>query len=138
MIFRKTIETDLEEIMRVHREVFREDDEAELTAALLKDRSAAPVLSLIAVEDDISAGHILFTRIILTGSGKAVSGYILAPLAVVPEQQDRGIGGRLIRKGLELLEDDGVELVFVLGHPGYYSKHGFIPAGRHGLDVPMS
>jgi putative acetyltransferase len=27
-------------------------------------------------------------------------------------------------------------LVFVLGHPDYYPRHGFEPAGPQGLDAP--
>ena len=31
-----------------------------------------------------------------------------------------------------------MSLVFVLGDPGYYSRHGFSPAGIEGLDAPCS
>ena len=30
----------------------------------------------------------------------------------------------------------GVGLVFVLGHPGYYPKYGFVPAGTRGFEAP--
>ena len=62
---------------------------------------------------------------------------ILAPLAVVPDAQGQGIGGALIEHGLSLLQRSGVGLVFVLGHPGYYPRHGFEPAGRLGFDAPF-
>ena len=29
-----------------------------------------------------------------------------------------------------------MQLVFVLGHPDYYPRSGFTPAGVHGLDAP--
>lgn len=57
-------------------------------------------------------------------------------MAVVPGQQKRGIGGRLIRAGLEQLKLSGVELVFVLGWPDYYPRHGFKPAGVRGFEAP--
>ena len=63
---------------------------------------------------------------------------ILAPLAVIPDKQSRGVGGRLIREGLRLLSESGVELVFVLGHPEYYPRHGFKPAGALGFEAPYS
>ena len=60
----------------------------------------------------------------------------LAPLAVVPKFQKQGVGGALVKKGLELLSESGVELVFVVGHPGYYPRHGFTQAGELGFETP--
>jgi putative acetyltransferase len=79
----------------------------------------------------------LFTKISLAGERGNTSAAILAPLAVLPDFQNQGIGGRLIDKGLKLLSESGVELVFVLGHPEYYPKHGFKqPAGALGFEAP--
>lgn len=136
MVIRKTMKTDLDDILYVEREAFREPDEAELTRILLGDITAEPRLSLLAFEDEKAVAHILFTRVVIDGKFDDTKASILAPLAVLPDWQGRGIGGRLIRKGLQILEADGIELVFVLGHPGYYPKHGFAPAGRHGLNPP--
>ncbi|CAE7242442.1 yjhQ, partial [Symbiodinium pilosum] len=65
-----------------------------------------------------------------------VQAVILAPLAVHPDFQSKGIGGQLIREGLRTVEAKGTGLAFVLGHPGYYPKHGFKPAGALGYDAP--
>ena len=54
----------------------------------------------------------------------------------MPEEQSRGIGGRLIERGVELLTETGTGLVFVLGHPGYYPRHGFGAASPFGLAAP--
>ena len=61
---------------------------------------------------------------------------MVAPLSVHPDYQNKGIGGQLIKEGLKLLKADGVELVFVLGHPGYYPRFGFTSAGVKGFDTP--
>ena len=34
------------------------------------------------------------------------------------------------------MSESGVELVFVLGHPEYYPRHGFTPAGALGFEAP--
>ena len=50
-------------------------------------------------------------------------------LAIVPDAQKQGIGGKLIEQGLEFLSKSRVDLVFVLGHPEFYPRYGFKPAG---------
>jgi len=54
-------------------------------------------------------------------------GYILAPLAVRPDFQNRRIGTQLIQSGMQHLSDLGVHLVFVYGDPDYYGRLGFNP-----------
>lgn len=136
MRLRKTLAEDLPAILRIHRQAFGQEEEAELTRAILADPTAQPALSLLAEEDGRPLGHVLFSRVRLPGAEAGEPGAILAPLAVKPEAQGRGIGGRLIRAGLEQLRAEGVALVFVLGDPGYYCRHGFAAAGREGLDAP--
>lgn len=53
--------------------------------------------------------------------------HILAPLAVIPEYQGMGVGGRLIRTGIEHLRLMGCQTVFVLGHATYYPDMGSNP-----------
>jgi len=108
----------------------------ELVSALLSDGTARPVISLVAEADGRVVGHILFTKARLEGCCAAASAAILAPLAVHPGHQGRGLGGRLIRAGLEASRAAGCDLVFVLGHPGYYPKHGFVVAGINGFEAP--
>lgn len=138
MHIEEAADSDLQDVLLVERMAFGHDqDVAELVSALLSDPSARPLLSLLAREDGCPVGHVLFTAARLEGTPRAVSIAILAPLAVVPDAQRRGIGGELIRRGLQLLSDSGAELVFVLGHPEYYPRHGFEPAGRLGFAAPF-
>ena len=41
-----------------------------------------------------------------------------------------------IKEGLNQLRNSGVDLVFVLGHPEYYPRFGFTPAGVLGFEAP--
>ena len=129
-------DTGLQDILQVERSAFgdRGDEIADLVSALLTDPSANPLLSLVARLDGKPVGHILFTRADVEGHSISVS--LLAPLAVVPEAQGRGIGGALIEEGCGRLREAGTGLVFVLGHEKYYPRHGFTPAGIHGRQAP--
>ena len=138
MQIREASTSDLKDVLFIEREAFGHGKEAGLVNDLLNDPSAKPVLSLLAFDNHRPVGHILFTKIWLRGVPESPSMSILAPLAVLPDFQNKGIGGRLIDEGLRLLTESGVELVFVLGHPGYYPRHGFKqPAGALGFEAPF-
>jgi predicted N-acetyltransferase YhbS len=136
---RKSIESDRAEIENIHSIAFGVKDGsgiAELVNDLLDDKTAMPLLSLVAVEEERIIGHILFTKAKLTQTEELVSVQILAPLAVLPDFQSKGVGAQLIAEGLNQLKNSGVALVFVLGHPDYYPRSGFNPAGVLGYEAP--
>ena len=135
MFIREAEYTDLEDVLAVERAAFGYEKEAELVRDLLGDASAEPIISLLAYDGNKAVGHILFTRASLKPEAPLAI-HILAPLAVVPDYQRRGIGGKLIKKGMGLLSEMGVDLVFVLGHPEYYPRHGFRPVGNLGFAAP--
>lgn len=109
---------------------------ADLVATLLTDPSAQPLLSLVAVADEKVVGHILFSNARIDGDTTQTRARIIAPLTVDPDYQNHGVGARLIRDGLTRAKAAGVDLVFVLGHPGYYPRHGFVTAGDQGFVAP--
>lgn len=138
MIVRRSGDSDINALLLVQGLAFGKDEGPviiELVTNLLADPSARPLLSLVAVDEGATVGHVLFTRAQVTPSND-VAASILAPLAVAPPFQRQGIGGELIKEGLKLLSDYGVELVFVLGHPEYYPRYGFRPAGKLGFAAP--
>ncbi len=130
---RETTPADLQDILYVEQEAFRRDSEPQLAKDILSDQSAQPYLSLLAYIDNQAVGHILFTHGFLNNSPKVEVSF-LAPLAGVPKFQRQGIGGALIKKGIEILSESGIDLVFVVGHPQYYPRHGFMPASKLGFE----
>lgn len=103
---------------------------------MLADPTAELRYSLVAVEQDTVVGHVLFTKVHIEGATTNVAAQILAPLAVHPDFQAKGVGGKLIMAGLDALRKSKIQLVFVLGYPGYYPRCGFTPAGVCGFEAP--
>src|SRR5688572_16971932 len=57
----------------------------------------------------------------------------LAPMGVIPDFQNRGIGSELVREGLKAALELQEKVVVVLGHPRFYPRFGFVPAKSKGL-----
>jgi putative acetyltransferase len=93
---------------------------------------AQPIVSLVAEEKRAVVGHIFFSPVTLLGHADLhIMG--LAPMAVAPSHQRRGIGSALVRAGLERCRALGAGAVVVLGHSEYYPRFGFAPASRFGV-----
>ncbi len=136
---RKTSLSDYSKIIDIEKTAFDGDEVAELTAQLLNDKSAKPYISLLAFYKKEAIGHILFTKASIKNTSLSPKAYILAPLAVIPEYQNQGVGGKLINEGFNRLKIWGVDIVFVLGHIEYYPKFGFIKnAEKLGFPAPYT
>jgi putative acetyltransferase len=129
---RRARPADAAAIDRIHRAAFETDAEARLVTLLI-DRGRA-VVSQVAEEADQVVGHILFSPATIASSGaKHPPGLGLAPVAVLPQFQNRGIGAALIEAGLDECRRLGAAWVVVVGHPPYYPRFGFAPASRWNL-----
>ena len=128
---RKERDSDIEEVFGINVRAFDTDAEAKLVDRLRS--SGVFYISLIAEENSHIVGHILFTPVELTGNPQGLRLMGLAPMAVLPEYQNRGIGSRLVEAGLKRCKDENIDAVFVLGHPDYYPRFGFLPSVRFGI-----
>ncbi|MGP0075581.1 MAG: GNAT family N-acetyltransferase [Bryobacteraceae bacterium] len=122
-------------VRSINEAAFGRPDEADLVDQL---RAEGVVLaSLVAQREKSLVGHILFSRMWIETTGASVAAVALAPVAVLPEHQRRGIGGQLIRHGLNLLRRQGEKIVIVLGHPDYYPRFGFTCEKASSLESPF-
>jgi putative acetyltransferase len=131
MRIRAEKENDRDVVYAVNVLAFETPSEANLVDMLREQ--ARPVVSLVAEDNGQVIGHIMFSPVALSGyPDLKVMG--LAPMAVAPEHQRKGIGSALVRAGLEQCRQLGFAAVVVLGHPDYYTRFGFSPASRFGID----
>ncbi len=125
---------DAAAIHEVNVAAFGGPAEAGLVDALLA--ADALTISLVAELEGRVVGHIAFSPVQIAGERGVTNALALAPLAVLPGQQRKGIGSLLTEAGLMEARRLGWELVIVLGHPEYYPRFGFVPAKPHGILSP--
>lgn len=125
-------------IRRVLQEAFGQPDEAGIVEAIR--RCDDPTISLVALVDGELIGHILFSPVTISSNDGHWLAAGLAPMAVLPGFQRRGVGQQLVARGLEACRQEGYARVVVLGHASYYPRFGFRPAETFGIhweyDVP--
>lgn len=127
MIIRTATTGDGDGVLRVYRSAFPDGENrlvARLALDLLAERTTPETISLVAEDDGVILGHIAFSPVLIAGAAD-VQGHILAPLAVQPDCQRRGIGSGLIEYGRQRLSAQGVNILFVYGDPNYYGRFGF-------------
>lgn len=122
---------DYADVSRINELAFGSAGEAALVAALRT--AVVPFVSLVAVEDTQIVGHIFFSPVSIEKPSTVHLAFGLAPMAVTPRYQRRGVGSLLVKEGLKECQRLGGDLVVVVGHHQYYPRFGFRPAGELGL-----
>jgi len=135
---RKENSSNIKEVYEINRLAFGQENEARLVNLLRSSNAFIPELSLVAGFGDKLVGHILFSKIVIVDKNrKEAESLALAPMAVIPEFQQKGIGRRLVKSGLDKAKELNYKSVIVLGHEHYYPRFGFLPADRWHIQAPF-
>jgi putative acetyltransferase len=141
MLIRPETVRDYATIAAVHAYAFDNHAAEAAIVALLRHRATFdPELSLVAEVEGKIVGHVLFSPYTVRLLGQDVRAVNLAPIAVHPTYQGKGIGGQLIREGHALARAKGYPLSFLLGHPTYYPRFGYLTHvyGASSLTIPAT
>lgn len=138
MLIRKVMENDFADIYNVVKEAFSsaehtDGNEHNLVNALRAGDAYIPELSLLAEVDGKIIGHIMFSKIKIGNSTEVA----LAPLSVLPEYQNRGVGTKLVKAAHDIARQLGYHYSVVLGSEEYYPRFGYIPASKVGIKAPF-
>jgi len=137
-LIRQECEADYDSVFEVVKSAFEtmevaSGDEQDLVNRLRKSTVFVPELSLVAEHDGNILGHIMFTKM-KVGTHPALA---LAPVAVLPKYQKQGIGAKLIVEGHRIARELGHSVVILVGHPDYYPRFGYKPAGEYNIQAPF-
>lgn len=119
--------SDRDNVRGIHLSAFPEGESAlisNLAVDLLSLETIPVTLSLVAESGGSAVGHVAFSPVTFWKS-ESVQGHILAPLAVNPARQKRGIGSALVEEGIRRLSGMGTSIFFVYGDPKFYGRFGF-------------
>jgi putative acetyltransferase len=122
---------DIDVVRLVNDQAFGQSDEGRIVDSLRNNCEG--ILSLVAFLNNQIVGHILFSPATLDTNDSLIEGMGLAPMAVLPEFQNRGIGSELVAEGLRHIKRMQCPFVIVLGHDQYYPRFGFQTASQYGL-----
>ena len=121
---------------------FRDMAESDQTEHLLVDRlrksdAFIPELSIVAEMDGKIVGHILLTKIHIQNEQQHFESLALAPVSVLPEFQNKGIGSKLIVQAHKVARELGYKSIVLLGHEAYYPRFGYQRARKYGIQLPF-
>ena len=130
LAIRPSTPADTPALEALYAAAFPDEDLVPQMRALLDEPSG--VISLVAEQGGVVAGHVAFTQCRVEGLDTPAA--LLGPLCAAPDRQGRGVGSALVKAGFERLRADGVTTVLVLGDPAYYGRFGF--AAGHDIAAP--
>ncbi len=137
LTIRDELEQDYQKVFNLNQMAFGQNSEAELVDKLRQNK--VNTVSLVAEADKETVGHIMLSEM-HTSDSISVKILGLAPMAVHPDCQQKGIGSKLVYEAISRAKSKSIDAIFVLGYPTYYPKFGFQSAKQHNIvseyDVP--
>ncbi|MGZ8692392.1 MAG: GNAT family N-acetyltransferase [Gaiellaceae bacterium] len=134
MIIRPETAADHDAIRKVNDEAFGDTLEGKLVDAIRESDRFVPELSLVAVSEGQTHGHVISSYVDVEPGARRV--LQVGPLAVLPSHQRRGIGSALMGETIRIAEARGEPLLLIEGNPKYYERFGFTRADAVGIEPP--
>lgn len=136
-LIRRETEADYAAIAALVVAAFGSDTEARLVGLVRASPGYLPELTLVAVKDHAVAGHVMVSCATRRDGEQDHRVVVLAPLAVVPEQQGQGIGTALVEAVSLAASQQGESMIVLQGDPAFYGRLGFEPAAPLGITQPL-
>lgn len=138
MIIRQELTKDFGEIYELVKTAFQtakvsNGKEQDFVNQLRSSDEYIPELALVVEEDGKLIGHIMLTKTYIVNGSSKFETLLLAPISVVLEYRNRGIGVKLVNESFRLAREKGYTAVFLVGDPAYYHRFGFKSSVNFGV-----
>jgi putative acetyltransferase len=134
VIVRAETPDDHADIRRIVDEAFGDTITGDIVDAIRASDRFVPALSLVAVSEGQSLGHVMSSYVdVVPGSRRVLQ---VGPLAVAPSHQRQGVGTALMHETIRIADDMGEPLLLLEGNPAYYGRFGFTRADEQGIEPP--
>lgn len=142
MIIRKEHHNDYPAVFKLIETAFKNEPYTDHKEQFLVERlrnsvDFIPDLSLVAEIEGEIVGYILLTNIEIKDAKNTYSSLVLAPVAVLPAYQNKGIGAQLIKEAHNVAKTLGFQSIVLLGHENYYPRFGYQLAKNYGIELPF-
>ncbi len=143
MMIRRETEQDFPALYNLVKAAFQtakvsNGDEQEFVNRLRSGGGYIPEIALAAEDDGVLIGHIMLTRIKIAGDEHSYETLLLAPLSVILEHRNRGVGACLVEESFRRARELGYTSVFSSASPhitaGSGSNHQLNTASRTGME----
>jgi putative acetyltransferase len=134
VIIRPETAADHDTIRKINDEAFGGPIEAKLVAAIRESDRFVPELSLVAVSEGQTCGHVISSYVDVEPGARRV--LQVGPLAVLPSHQRRGLGSALMEETIRIADARAEPLLLIEGNPKYYERFGFARADAAGIEPP--
>jgi len=141
---RQEIPSDYQAVFELIQKAFEQEEYSDhqeqfLVEKLRQSTGFIPKLALVAEIDGKPVGYILVTRIKIVNEENQENypSLALAPIAVLPEFQGKGIGGKLIVEVHQIAKQLDFGSIILLGHADYYPRFGYEQTVKYGIKMPF-
>ena len=136
IILRLEKEKDYKIVEELTREAFWNNhvpgcDEHLLIHNLRKTKEFIKELDFVAINNNLIVGNIVYVNSKVKNNGLEYDVLTFGPISVLPEYQNKGIGGKLINHTVELSKKMGHKGIIIYGDPEYYKRFGFIESKQY-------
>jgi len=100
-------------------------DEHLLVHNLRKTNVFIKELDFVAISNNKIVGNIMYAESTIKNNDLEYTVLTFGPVSVLPEYQNKGIGGKLINHTIKLSKEMGYKAIIIYGDPEYYKRFGF-------------